>query len=385
MSIRVMDLVWDRFPGNTTETFVLLSMADWGNDLGRHIYPAVKTIAAKTRITYRHTQRILAKLRREKWIACVAFEQGGRGHTRHYEINLDKLRAQPSQMDKTDDPQNEANNNHLDNKNKLPDGMDQPSKNGVLHRQNDNEIGDQKNDLSQFDAVPQLKRILGSGNIGKGAQGVTLNENKHDTGVTNPDLKTQRVSHLSVKGGTGGTRTIKNRYEDTLLTSFVTEPYLYLNKLHSTALDDQSQNDSPPEKPFATATSCSDAVSLSDKNDDKKKLPRMPYFKPPGTGDQEHVRFEDKNLTDQASHILALLNRYTENKFRFRNPQGAFTAATKQIISLIRDGYGLDEFYAVIDAKTNEWIHEAKTAQWLRPSTLFKKSNFEMYLGQVEV
>ena len=58
---------------------------------------------------------------------------------------------------------------------------------------------------------------------------------------------------------------------------------------------------------------------------------------------------------------------------------------TKETVRLVQarlsDGYGIEDFYAVIDKKTAEWLHDAKMCAYLRPSTLFC-GRFEEYLHQ---
>lgn len=64
----------------------------------------------------------------------------------------------------------------------------------------------------------------------------------------------------------------------------------------------------------------------------------------------------------------------------------SFKSSSKATQSLIsgrwRDGYTLDDFKAVIDAKCAEWLTNPKMRQYLRPKTLFAASNFECYLQQ---
>lgn len=61
-----------------------------------------------------------------------------------------------------------------------------------------------------------------------------------------------------------------------------------------------------------------------------------------------------------------------------------FKASSKATQSLIsgrwREGYTLEEFKAVIDAKVADWKSDTKMSEYLRPKTLFAASNFEGYL-----
>jgi uncharacterized phage protein (TIGR02220 family) len=51
------------------------------------------------------------------------------------------------------------------------------------------------------------------------------------------------------------------------------------------------------------------------------------------------------------------------------------------IVLLFKAGYFLDDFKAVIKDRVNKWGRDEKMVDNLRPSTLFRKSNFENYHG----
>lgn len=61
-----------------------------------------------------------------------------------------------------------------------------------------------------------------------------------------------------------------------------------------------------------------------------------------------------------------------------------FKASAKATQSLIngrwREGYTLEDFKAVIDAKVVDWKNDPKMNEYLRPKTLFAASNFDGYL-----
>jgi hypothetical protein len=97
LSIRVMDLVWKRFPGSGSELLVLLACADWGNDQGGRVYPSIAGLATKVRVSESQARRVLHGLIRDGWVHVVANAYGGKpGTTRQYQIDLGKLRAQPA-------------------------------------------------------------------------------------------------------------------------------------------------------------------------------------------------------------------------------------------------------------------------------------------------
>ena len=93
MSVRVMSLVWDDFPGGGSELLALLALADWSDDEGR-CYPSVAAIADKTRLSRSQAQRVVHNLIGAGFVSVEGNENGGRpGSTRRYLINLQHMKA----------------------------------------------------------------------------------------------------------------------------------------------------------------------------------------------------------------------------------------------------------------------------------------------------
>ncbi len=94
MSIRVMTLVWDGYPGGGSELLTLLALADWSDDQGR-CYPSMSAIADKTRLSRSQAQRVVHNLIGAGFVSVEGNENGGRpGSTRRYLINLQQMRAE---------------------------------------------------------------------------------------------------------------------------------------------------------------------------------------------------------------------------------------------------------------------------------------------------
>lgn len=73
----------------------LLAMSDWANDDGASLHPSIYAVAERLSCSERTAQRLLKDLAEEKWIAVVGNLNGGKpGATRHYRINVRKLREQ---------------------------------------------------------------------------------------------------------------------------------------------------------------------------------------------------------------------------------------------------------------------------------------------------
>lgn len=92
MSVRVMSQVWASDLGRD-DKYILLCLADFGNDEGESIYPAVGYIVWKTGYSETQVKAILRKLRKSGLIG-VAFE-GSKYGTNQYKINIDLLPTRP--------------------------------------------------------------------------------------------------------------------------------------------------------------------------------------------------------------------------------------------------------------------------------------------------
>lgn len=75
--------------------------------------------------------------------------------------------------------------------------------------------------------------------------------------------------------------------------------------------------------------------------------------------------------------IIEYLNKNTGKKFNFR------AKANQELIKArFNEGYSKEDFLKVIDNKVSEWIDVDSMKDYLQPSTLFRKSNFDKYLNQ---
>lgn len=104
---------------------------------------------------------------------------------------------------------------------------------------------------------------------------------------------------------------------------------------------------------------------------------------PPNRGEELPSNQGDKkdsikdNNKDIYVEIINYLNKKAGKRF---SPKAA---ANKKIINgRISEGRTFDDFKYVIDVKCEEWLDNAEMNQYLRPSTLFRPTNFENYLNQ---
>ena len=90
MSVRVMAMVWPTGLDSSAK-LVLLRMADYADDEGSRVFPAVPTIARETSLSERTVQTSLRKLQKEQIISVVQEADHGKRRPREYRIDLKKL------------------------------------------------------------------------------------------------------------------------------------------------------------------------------------------------------------------------------------------------------------------------------------------------------
>ena len=97
----------------------------------------------------------------------------------------------------------------------------------------------------------------------------------------------------------------------------------------------------------------------------------------------------DKNVKkrDTLSGRCALVIDYLNEKTgRTKEERNCFDPKAKSNVDLIRarfnEGRTVKDFITVIDNKLNDWLNNEKMFEFLRPSTLFGRGNFENYVNQ---
>jgi uncharacterized phage protein (TIGR02220 family) len=99
-----------------------------------------------------------------------------------------------------------------------------------------------------------------------------------------------------------------------------------------------------------------------------------PLEKPKGNG---HA------MNAEAEAVLAYLNRATGRSFQFRNPKGELTPNAGVIIARLKEEYTGEQLREVVMLKAEQWRGDAKMAEFLRPETLFGKTKFATYIGEL--
>jgi hypothetical protein len=86
MSISVMTLVWRSAPYQGNTLLALLALADWSDDKGMS-WPAVETLAKKSRQSERQAQRVIHRLETDGYLKI--FKRAGTSS--RYVINIHRL------------------------------------------------------------------------------------------------------------------------------------------------------------------------------------------------------------------------------------------------------------------------------------------------------
>lgn len=93
MSVKILGLVWDRYEFGGNKRMVALAIADHAHDDGSHIFPGVERLAAKTLLSVRTIQRVLAEMQNDGWLIKVGQYNRGRGMATEFKINEDWVKG----------------------------------------------------------------------------------------------------------------------------------------------------------------------------------------------------------------------------------------------------------------------------------------------------
>lgn len=79
----------------------------------------------------------------------------------------------------------------------------------------------------------------------------------------------------------------------------------------------------------------------------------------------------------QAASVIAELNQRTGKNY------GLNGANADHVVARLKDGASVDLCLAVIDLKAKEWSGDTAMAKYLRPETLFNRTKFATYSGEI--
>jgi uncharacterized phage protein (TIGR02220 family) len=87
------------------------------------------------------------------------------------------------------------------------------------------------------------------------------------------------------------------------------------------------------------------------------------------------------NISNVVLDVIELLNSLTNKKYRADEKSSNYNF----ISARIKDGYSVDDLKRVTESKVRQWINDSKMKEYLRPSTLFNKTNFENYINESHI
>lgn len=93
---------------------------------------------------------------------------------------------------------------------------------------------------------------------------------------------------------------------------------------------------------------------------------------------REIVNTEGEATKEMAADVLTFLNLKSGKSYRMVD------ANLDPIRMRLKSGVTVDDMKSVIALKCRQWANDEKMAPYLRPATLFNKTKFENYLGELE-
>ena len=105
----------------------------------------------------------------------------------------------------------------------------------------------------------------------------------------------------------------------------------------------------------------------------------IPDDAPPPENKQPEADPKKLEYRKQAAEIIAFLNSKAERNFDLNG------ASADHVIARLKDGETMDDLRAVVAKKCREWRGDEKMNLYLRPATLFNRTKFASYKGELGV
>lgn len=94
---------------------------------------------------------------------------------------------------------------------------------------------------------------------------------------------------------------------------------------------------------------------------------------------EESLKGKTRNRAEKATLATILIHFFNDvAKKKFKHT----ATNVSLIVALLDDGYTEEEIKTVIINKTDQWAGSEHLEHFLRPSTLFRKSNFDNYINE---
>lgn len=139
-------------------------------------------------------------------------------------------------------------------------------------------------------------------------------------------------------------------------------------------LNHGSTVDQPEHQPEANSSSSSSSSSSLQ----KQKTNTLSSFEKTELDDAlQKVREESRVLKQEAIEILNFLNLKANKRFPPNETNLGFIRAR------LKEGADRQTCFSVIAMKCREWLTDPDARKWLRPATLFNRTKFNTYIGEL--
>lgn len=143
--------------------------------------------------------------------------------------------------------------------------------------------------------------------------------------------------------------------------------YWKKRKLNQDSTPLNTLNTTQPAQPIAEAYTYAEANTV---DQDQVRMSGEPDLTHP-------VNNKNHETRAAAKAVLLFLNEKTERNFK------DVPANLDPIISRLKEGYTQTQLFQVIAKKRREWMPDEKMRLYLRPKTLFNRTNFANYAGEL--
>lgn len=83
-----------------------------------------------------------------------------------------------------------------------------------------------------------------------------------------------------------------------------------------------------------------------------------------------------EKYSDRIKEVLSYLNVKTGKQYRWQSKDNQLV-----LVARLKDGYNVEDLKKVVDNMAERWLGDEDMEQYLRPSTLFRRSKIEGYLN----
>jgi uncharacterized phage protein (TIGR02220 family) len=126
-----------------------------------------------------------------------------------------------------------------------------------------------------------------------------------------------------------------------------------------------------------SGTTPDDLPKPVDKFGEQANIPTKPARSAKNNG--THV----PSLIVQAEQVIEHLNGLTGKRFQTRLPNGKPSFSATLVMARIQDGATVSDLKAVNAIRWRKWAKDDRMREFLRPKTLYAKSNFDSYIAEV--